>query len=480
MRTSDKIIAPSRGTAAQAISHVDRPEQMDRDYIAEVYAAAPTYGVDAAICLSQWHVETDGGTSWRWRINGNPAGLLVSADDDPDPATWTGVEAAHVHIWALAHACDPTTVPDWEFLPQSAGYFVERWTAKYHDPTCPAVVTIDDLNIRYTDAHGEPQATWAWDAEYQDLIVQRSRVLFGDTLPDQTGGEPTVPSTMPTIPVHWLPVPVGAKNNPSGLLSPGDLIVVWHENGNPNSDADAEGRFVLNGGGESNVSYHFAVDHEKAYQMFALNELCYHAADGCNNRATDRGCFRGVAIEHCQDRDPGRWAATKRNGAILTAMIIAGDPAIHFGGRAGSFSADRIETHQAVSETNKHCPDWMLNENAIPSQVGRVRGFLAMGETTTTTTTTAAPHSFPTKRIPAPDYIEAQSYELTVNDPKRFKATQGQTIRTAPNKDAPAGTKTPIKAGRVYTFDFSTKVDGEGWLLSKSGSWVLAKGFEAA
>jgi N-acetylmuramoyl-L-alanine amidase len=480
MRSTDRLMAPTRGTAAQAFASAKaqgaKAIEHVQAYISEVYRASPLVGLDAAIVVTQSQLETGGWTSPRWVVNRNPAGLMIASDDDPDPARWTGIEAASVHIWALLVACGAWVQANRIDIPLSAIPFRDRWVAKYHDPTCPTVTTIDDLNIRYTDARGVPQATWAWDAEYQDKLVQRSRVLYGTTLPDQEDSA----MGMPIIPVHWRPVPVGAPNNPAGSLLPGNLIVVWHENGNPNSDADDEARFLLNGGGDSRVSYHFAVDHQQAYQMFALNELCWHAADGCNNPQTDRGCFRGIAIEHCQDRDPATWSATKTNGAILTAMIIDGHPSIHFGGREGDFSADRIETHQAVSETNKHCPDWMLNEGAIPGQIARVRGYLAMDAATTTTTTTAAPSPYPPTRIPAPDAMSAQGHPLVANDPKRFRCVQGGRFRTAPADDAPPATPSPYRAGRHYTFAYRAveTIDGANWLVSEAGSWAHAQNFE--
>lgn len=96
---------------------------------------------------------------------------------------------------------------------------------------------------------------------------------------------------------------------------------------------------------------------------------------------------------------------------------------------------------------------------------------------TTTTTTTPPPVAYPPKRIPAPDVIEAQGHPLTVNDPNRFWCVQGGMLKTAPSDDAPDATKTPYKANRRYTFDYRATVEGEDWLVAKSGSWAPAKNF---
>jgi hypothetical protein len=225
------------------------------------------------------------------------------------------------------------------------------------------VVTIKDLTGK-----------WADDLRYAEKIAARGNAIFTD-LPDQK--EDPV-ATMPTIPVIWTPVPKTNPNHPTSFLTHDKKWITWHENGNPRSDAVNESNFLLGGGGEGRVSYHLAVDHEVAYQMFALDQLCWHAGDGCNDPDKDIGCFGSVAIEHCQDRDQARWAATKRNGAILTAMIIAGHPDIHFGTAKGDFSADRIAPHQKWS--GKNCPEWMLREGALPGQIKLVKELLKTGE----------------------------------------------------------------------------------------------------
>jgi hypothetical protein len=94
------------------------------------------------------------------------------------------------------------------------------------------------------------------------------------------------------------------------------------------------------------------------------------------------------------------------------------------------------------------------------------------------TTTTRPP--FPAKRVPAPDAVLAQGHPLTHNDPDRFRCVHGTTFRTAPDRRAPAGRKTPAKRGQVYTFPWSALVDGERWLISNAGSWALANAFEPA
>lgn len=82
----------------------------------------------------------------------------------------------------------------------------------------------------------------------------------------------------------------------------------------------------------------------------------------------------------------------------------------------------------------------------------------------------------PDKRIPGPDKISAQGHPLKHTKPNRFRAIQGGHFKTAPSLDAPDGTPTPYKAGRVYTFDYETV--NEKWLFARSGSWAPKQNFE--
>lgn len=85
--------------------------------------------------------------------------------------------------------------------------------------------------------------------------------------------------------------------------------------------------------------------------------------------------------------------------------------------------------------------------------------------------------NYPDKRVPAPDKMTAQGHPLAANKNRRFECTQGGRFKTGPSNDAPNATPSPYKAGRTYTFDFSTIVDGSVWLVSRAGSWAPAKNF---
>jgi hypothetical protein len=192
---SATILASPRGTLDQARTFAGRifAPNGDRNvlaYLAEVFRLAPLVGIDPAVVVAQSHLETAGWKSPRWVQHRNPAGLGIDHDDAPDPATFTGTEAARVHVWALLVACSRfAMVSDALGVPESAKPFQRRWLDKYADPNCPTVRTIGDLNVRYRDRTGEPQATWAWDADYHTKLCERATAIFG---PYEEG--PTVPA----------------------------------------------------------------------------------------------------------------------------------------------------------------------------------------------------------------------------------------------------------------------------------------------
>ena len=165
-------------------------------------------------------------------------------------------------------------------------------------------------------------------------------------------------------------IPVRASNRPgSPLHTRGPLWITVHETGNTRVGAGAKmhADFVYYGGGSSNVSFHFAVDHLGAYQMLPCDEIGYHASDGCDNWEGDLGCFASVAIETCVDSNNINKEQTRANLIALMSMIITGHPDIDFGNTDPKrFSADRIATHNKWAYDKKWCPTYMLNDGFVP------------------------------------------------------------------------------------------------------------------
>src|SRR5262249_52809047 len=113
--------------------------------------------------------------------------------------------------------------------------------------------------------------------------------------------------------------------------------------------------------------------------------------------------------------------------------------------------------------TGKMCPFEVVQaetNDLIARTKDLLKGYQTSGRppATSTPTTTAPPTSeYPAHRVPAPDTISAQGIRLVAMANPRFRCVKGTTVRTYPNRQAPAGTKTPCQAGKDYTFDYATE-----------------------
>ena len=95
---------------------------------------------------------------------------------------------------------------------------------------------------------------------------------------------------------------------------------------------------------------------------------------------------------------------------------------------------------------------------------------------------------YPKKRVAISDPVAARTLSfagldnvvLTINPSNRFRCVHGTTGRTYPNRDAPAGTNSPLLKNNTYTFDYATVVNGEPWLASKAGTFAHGQNFAAA
>jgi hypothetical protein len=353
VRETDRLRAPSRGSATEALLHIDGPDDNDKVFVAGLALACSTVSLDFAPVMAHVHLESAGLTSPRYRNDKNPSGLGIPADDTPQPFTIPDyITAARMHVSAMNRLVEGTRPEPWT-LPAN----IQAWLSTVWRRHCDAakgagvaVRTVGDLNIRYPDAERGPNATWAWDAGQGAKIEERGRLLF-PTLPDQqTGGTPTV-----ALSIRQSFIPAGNDNRPETTLTNAPLYITVHETANtsPGADAEMHRKFTHNGGGTSGVSFHWAVDDHEAIQLLPLDEVGFHAGDGCNDRATDLGCFQSVAIETCVNSD-ANWNTTFDNLSTLIAAIITGDSRIDFAGRKGQFAADRIRQHNAWS--GKNCP----------------------------------------------------------------------------------------------------------------------------
>jgi hypothetical protein len=303
----------------------------------------------------------------------NPVSLRPEKRDDPGPYG-NGVITASDGGQFLTFATDAQCAREWK-----RRLFDEK--ATYKGGAYRNARTLEDMLAIYAPSGDVHPVTGLDNADANYLasvltMLNRFAKAEGEAPAPPQPSPPKEPTMGLTIKKRM--VPTTNRNHPNTLLNPtGDLYIIVHETGNTGAGTGARmhADFVMNGGGSSSVAFHFAVDQTpEAYQMFALKWIGWHASDGCNSRADDWGCFRGVAIETCVN-DGNRYKdQTRRNLATLIYMIITGDPQIDFGGvDHRRFSADRIRTHNQTAFDRKWCPTYMLNDGYVPVLVSQVR-----------------------------------------------------------------------------------------------------------
>lgn len=446
------------GEAWLAIMRLDRPEPHDVEYIRTVWRYAPVLGLDPGLVLAQWSHETAKGTSTRWNRDHNPAGIGIPADDTPQPfPIASGEEAAKVHL-----ACLNLLVAGTRDLPFTLPPAAQKWINRVWVPHCQQagrVETLADLSRRYPDPERGPHATWAWDSEYAQKVLAHHRWLFPADPPLRFAVD-LIPAGNPNRP--------GAKINAQGA--------VWatvHENGNPRSGAVAERNFTHGGGGEDRVSYHFAVDAERAIQLLPLDEIGWHAADGCDNRATDTGCFLSYAIETCQLAPLGsdEWERTLRNLVRLIVMVKSGDSRIVYGSAAKPRFANALMAQHNRWYPQKNCPQRIRD-------TGRWQQLTWAVETALMERHAPAPYATP-PRMPdwtGEDYRRGE----TVFYAYRRKVTAKEAVipRTAASRKIVVPTGPAIAAGTKVQVYWLVRGKDEWWYVLADGSRVPAASFD--
>lgn len=149
-------------------------------------------------------------------------------------------------------------------------------------------------------------------------------------------------------------------------VGPGQLEEIVHNTDNPGVGANAQMHrdYVANGGGPGRVSYHSTCDSTQIIQILKLDQVAWHAGDGCNDRDGDEGCFWGISTECCVNAD-GNLDITFENCAYWMAMVEFGDPRIDYGTMPKAYFEgfiDRTLGHQQVSDDGKYCPRAFLDK----------------------------------------------------------------------------------------------------------------------
>lgn len=272
-------------------------------------------------------------------------------------------------------------------------------------------------------------------------------------------------------------IPKGNKNRPGSKLANVPLYVTVHETGNPAANATAEmhREFTEGGGGASSVSFHFVVDEHEAIQLLPLDEIGWHAGDGCDNYpdgigTDDIGCFGSIAIEVCVNKG-ANFNQTLLNLEILIAMIVSGYKRFDYGdGRAKNLlSISRIAQHNAWS--GKNCPQTIRETNRWGEVVsGAIREYNMLSPLPVVDD----PVFKPVVPIPVFDGTDKKVGNIIWHALSRKVTLSHDTTPRgwASDKALPASNR--VKAGRVFDSLYIVQNgDKQWWYVTKEGWRIL-------
>ena len=120
------------------------------------------------------------------------------------------------------------------------------------------------------------------------------------------------------------------------LMTPSCIVI--HDTA---SDASAMSEISYMLSNSNQVSFHFAVDDERAVQGLPLDRNAWHAGDGVSGK----GNRYGIAIETCYSKSGGtRYMQARQNVAKLTAILL----------KDYGWGIEQVKKHQDFS--GKYCP----------------------------------------------------------------------------------------------------------------------------
>ncbi|MCM3338236.1 N-acetylmuramoyl-L-alanine amidase [Paenibacillus sp. MER TA 81-3] len=118
-----------------------------------------------------------------------------------------------------------------------------------------------------------------------------------------------------SIEVKQRLLPDGKPNKPSRPMKPMYITVHNTDNTDPGATAEAHARYILNGSGGVQKSWHYTVDDCSVYQHLRDDEQGWHAGDGAGP-----GNALSIGVEVCMYAgmdEPKAWS----NAAQLLAML---------------------------------------------------------------------------------------------------------------------------------------------------------------
>lgn len=241
-----------------------------------------------------------------------------------------------------------------------------------------------------------------------------------------------------------MTLPITVVNCPTSLyaykcpyaMTPTRIVV--HNTAN---DASAMNEISYMLSNTNYVSYHYAVDDQRAVQGIPLNRNTFNAGDG----ATGAGNRQGIAIEICYSKSGGTsFTNAEKNGAKLVAMLL----------KQYGWGIDKVTKHQDYS--GKYCPHrtldlgWQRFVNMVQAELNALNGTTSQPTQPSTSTGSYEAYS---------GYVEV-TYD-------------GLTIRSKASWDASAAAGT-VKKGEVFTVVGRQLVDGVYMYKLKSGKWITS------
>ncbi|BFH14964.1 N-acetylmuramoyl-L-alanine amidase [Paenibacillus melissococcoides] len=143
-----------------------------------------------------------------------------------------------------------------------------------------------------------------------------------------------------TIEIKQRLLPDGRPNKPSRQMKPQYITI--HNTDNLTGTAESHSRYILNGSGGREASWHYTVDDREIYQHLRDNEQGWHAGDGSGaGNASSIGIevcmYLGMNTEQCWE-----------NAAWLVARLLD----------KHNLDVSRVVPHQKWS--GKKCPSQLL------------------------------------------------------------------------------------------------------------------------
>jgi hypothetical protein len=485
LTVNDFLLGPSRVSddiLKGVVDRLDRPDLKDSGFLVALRNWCRVAGVDDANAISQWLWETDNARAPRWNRDFNPSGIGITSDGTVQPFKINGPdEAARLFVQCIYSMVRKEWHPEVPIPERAQSWMDGIWLKKVRNPAYPkAVERVKHQNLIYYTPDGDWHATWAADQSYLLHVARGNQ--FMPSLPNQMAVvTPTPPPSKegPMVLANFRAsiIPSGNRNRPGFLLNTNDreIGITQHTTGNTNPGANAEMHrvFTHNGGGPERVSFHFTVDDREIIQLLPLYEGAYHAADGCDNRNTDYGCFDTVAIELCVNAG-ANWAKAKDNLARLYAMLWTGDARL-VGIDRVTVVPGRVYTHQQVSDTNKYCPTQLLNEGSLPTIIAQGQQYA----NTVPPDTYAPPLTYDwLDRSVAAEGLDRKIGNTTVYYLPGVYTAVRETPRRRATGDNTQVIGPPIEKGERFACDYTYRSHGVTWLLTPYGTRIRASDVE--